>query len=191
MCNPPFFDTDEEVEANPHTVCTATEGELFTEGGEAAFLTQMVAESVVLQTQVRWYSSLLGKKATIKTVKQLWAECGITNTRVIELLQGKTTRWVVAWSFTDEGVAARTAQAAKRARISGRVTVQTKNALAVYNACMAALVRAKMKVDGDAARFQLRVAHEGTGVAFEVHMLQPRNGVLLVELKAKVHLSVP
>ena len=105
MCNPPFFDAEQEpeIDSNPNTVCTATENELFTEGGEEAFVMQMIAESAVLQKQVRWYSSLLGRKVTLKTVRQVWTELEIRNTRVIELLQGRTTRWVVAWSFTDEG----------------------------------------------------------------------------------------
>lgn len=137
---------------------------------------------------MRWYTSLLGRKATIKTVKQVWQELAITNTRVIELLQGKTTRWVVCWSHTDEGIAARAAQAAKKARTSGRATLQTNDAVAVFHACDEALRRAgEWKVRGEVSRFSLAATNvQNNALSFEITMLQPRSGVLQVELHAKV-----
>jgi 23S rRNA A1618 N6-methylase RlmF len=48
--------------------CAATANELVCEGGEAAFISQMVQDSVKLQTQVRWYTSMCGRKETLKQV---------------------------------------------------------------------------------------------------------------------------
>lgn len=81
-------------------------------------------------------------------------------------------------------MAALSAQAAKRARTSGRMTLQTKEAHRVLEACGAALKGAGWAVRVDAARFTVH-ASEGP-VAFELLMLQPRAGIVSVELRAKV-----
>ena len=40
-----------------------------TRGGEAAFVSAVVADSLVLRHSVTWYSSMLGKKSTLKVSK--------------------------------------------------------------------------------------------------------------------------
>ena len=63
MCNPPFFDLGETPQPNlsthKQTRCTATEGEQFVSGGEVGFVLRLVADSLILGEQVRWYSSLI------------------------------------------------------------------------------------------------------------------------------------
>ena len=58
----------------------------------------------------------------------------------------------------------------------------------VLGACSAALQKAKWAVKTDAARFIVHASD--SDVSFDVQMLQPRAGVVLVELKAKVRVSV-
>ena len=57
-------------------------------GGEAAFVRQMVLDSVALRGTVHWYTSMLGKKATLNAVKQLAWQLGATAVRMTELAQG-------------------------------------------------------------------------------------------------------
>jgi len=55
-----------KIAANDKTACTGDAVEMRTPGGEAAFVTAMVADSLVLRHSVTWYTSMLGKKNTLK-----------------------------------------------------------------------------------------------------------------------------
>ncbi|KAJ2475107.1 hypothetical protein EV174_005397, partial [Coemansia sp. RSA 2320] len=76
MCNPPFYEDNDERQrlkqmkhGMPSLSTTAKDGELFTQGGEEAFLTGMVDESVVLAKRIKWYTTMVGKKGTIALLK--------------------------------------------------------------------------------------------------------------------------
>jgi len=109
MCNPPFYSDREEVlrsaeakELGPNAVCTGADTEMITPGGEIAFVGRIVKESIVLKTQCRWYSSMLGKLSSLQVVVALLREEKVDNYAITEFVQGKTRRWAIAWSFTDE-----------------------------------------------------------------------------------------
>lgn len=60
MCNPPFYSSREEVERSttgkefsPSAVCTGADTEMITQGGESAFVRQMVTESLTYRTKCR------------------------------------------------------------------------------------------------------------------------------------------
>ncbi|KAF6250628.1 hypothetical protein COO60DRAFT_1705635 [Scenedesmus sp. NREL 46B-D3] len=99
MCNPPFFGSISEANQNPNTACGGTAEEMVVEGGELAFVRAMIADSRVLRGRVHWYSSMCGKKATLKVLRQDLHGAGVTALRTTELVQGKTSRWAIAWSF--------------------------------------------------------------------------------------------
>lgn len=54
MCNPPFFDTIEEAGLNPKTSCGGTPEEMVCHGGEKAFITRIIEDSVVLKQTFRY-----------------------------------------------------------------------------------------------------------------------------------------
>ena len=54
MCNPPFFETMEEAGLNPKTSCGGTPKEMVCPGGEKAFITRMIEDSVVLKQSIRY-----------------------------------------------------------------------------------------------------------------------------------------
>lgn len=58
MCNPPFFETIEEAGLNPKTSCGGTVQEMVCPGGERAFITRIIEDSVQLRQSFR-YASLL------------------------------------------------------------------------------------------------------------------------------------
>ncbi|RPA85063.1 hypothetical protein BJ508DRAFT_359155 [Ascobolus immersus RN42] len=111
MCNPPFFDsstpsapTDKVLPAK--AVCEATPSELSTPGGEVVFVTQMILESLRLRAssvKVRWFTTLLGHKASVEPLVNLLRENAVTNYAITRLTTGAnwkgTVRWVLAWSF--------------------------------------------------------------------------------------------
>ena len=56
MCNPPFFESIEESGLNPKTSCGGTHEEMVCPGGEKAFITRIIEDSVVLKQSFRYYS---------------------------------------------------------------------------------------------------------------------------------------
>ncbi|XP_060217992.1 uncharacterized protein LOC132645187 isoform X2 [Lycium barbarum] len=99
MCNPPFFETLEEAGLNPKTSCGGTMQEMVCPGGESAFITRIIEDSVQLKQSFRWYTSMVGRKTNLKVlISKLW-EVGATIVKTTEFVQGQTCRWGLAWSF--------------------------------------------------------------------------------------------
>ena len=105
VCNPPFFDRDagETAGGNPRTEYGGTEAELWCAGGEEAFVVGMIRESTLYRGRHVWFSSMCGKKKTLKDAKAELARLdeaveGVTY-RIHTLQQGSTTRWVIAWRW--------------------------------------------------------------------------------------------
>uniref|UniRef100_A0A914DWJ5 U6 small nuclear RNA (adenine-(43)-N(6))-methyltransferase n=1 Tax=Acrobeloides nanus TaxID=290746 RepID=A0A914DWJ5_9BILA len=121
MCNPPFFLLEESSKKfipdesgvlknlcgltvdstrnGPRSVTVAKEHELAIEGGEVAFVSKIIEESVALQKAVRIYTSMVGKKASMVQLKKKLSRLTNVNYTVSTLSQGRTQRWVLAWSF--------------------------------------------------------------------------------------------
>ena len=99
MCNPPFFADVSEAAQHParHTVVSASEAA--TAGGEEAFVGRMVEESLLLRRRVRLFSALCGKKATLRPLRLRLAAAGVPLVHERRLAQGRTHRWVLAWSW--------------------------------------------------------------------------------------------
>ncbi|KAI8970275.1 hypothetical protein BDF20DRAFT_916102 [Mycotypha africana] len=114
MCNPPFYSSQEEVDegltnkqSKPYAVCTGSENEMITQGGELSFIKTMIDESLHLKKRIRWYTSMIGLKSTIRPLIRYLTAKGISNHFVTSFTQGKTTRWGIAWSFyTDRPITA-------------------------------------------------------------------------------------
>ncbi|RAL08555.1 DUF890 domain protein [Aspergillus homomorphus CBS 101889] len=109
MCNPPFYTSRDEMVASaeakerpPFSACTGAEVEMVTTGGEVAFISRMIEESLQLRDRVRWYTSMCGKLSSISVLVERLIEHGNNNYAVTEFVQGnKTKRWALAWSWTD------------------------------------------------------------------------------------------
>jgi 23S rRNA (adenine1618-N6)-methyltransferase len=108
MCNPPFFDSKQEMmstfdkDNGPSAICTGAEVEMVTNGGEAAYVSRMVDESKALGEKVQWYTSQLGKAASLPIVidKLRALECSNWAVGVLNPHE-RTRRWVIGWSWGD------------------------------------------------------------------------------------------
>ncbi|XP_014292300.1 U6 small nuclear RNA (adenine-(43)-N(6))-methyltransferase [Halyomorpha halys] len=109
MCNPPFFADSEELSMEsksrspsrkpPNNAPSGVPSELITPGGESVFIARIIADSCILQERVRIYTVMVGKKSTLKPLKEMLREneaCSIATTM---FCQGRTTRWGLAWTF--------------------------------------------------------------------------------------------
>ncbi|KAL9243926.1 hypothetical protein vseg_017758 [Gypsophila vaccaria] len=99
MCNPPFFESMEEAGLNPKTSCGGTTEEMVCSGGERAFISRIIEDSVTLKQSFRWYTTMLGKKSNLKFLTSKLREVGVTIVKTTEFVQGQTCRWGLAWSF--------------------------------------------------------------------------------------------
>lgn len=99
MCNPPFFESMEEAGANPRTACGGTMEEMVCPGGEQAFIKRIINDSVHLKEQIRWYTTMVGRKVNLKVLTTNLRKVGVTIVQTTEFVQGRTSRWGLAWSF--------------------------------------------------------------------------------------------
>jgi len=106
MCNPPFYNSQDEIEAlrakkdtPPEGVCTGSEVEMVYPGGEAGFIEKMMRDSLLIGNRTRWFTSLCGKYTTLSPIIQLFKSLGGRNYAISELIQGRTRRWVIGWSW--------------------------------------------------------------------------------------------
>ncbi|WFD44228.1 hypothetical protein MPSI1_002894 [Malassezia psittaci] len=105
MCNPPFYASQEERQESTDkkqvakTWTAGSQHELYTPGGELAFILRLFEESQQWCEQIVWYSSMLGKLTSVYAFVDHLRGVKHSNYAVTELVQGRTKRWVVAWSF--------------------------------------------------------------------------------------------
>ena len=105
MCNPPFFDLDrsasERRRPNRASDFGGSDAETACPGGERAFTARVFEDSLLLRDRVHWYTTMCGKKETVKHLRRALAsrEARVAAVRTTVFRQGKTARWGVAWSF--------------------------------------------------------------------------------------------
>lgn len=84
VCNPPFFDDNDDRSV------AGTASETKTEGGEVAFVMRHIA---ILD--VTWYTTLLGRKSSVKTLVAALRRANEVRQTTFKV--GRTARWAVAW----------------------------------------------------------------------------------------------
>lgn len=109
ICNPPFYsswedmDNARKIKSMPASAAfTGSATEMICEGGDIGFATRILSESQVLRSRVKWYSCMLSRLSSTKTLVEKIKKAGISNFAVTNLKAGsKTARWAVAWSYED------------------------------------------------------------------------------------------
>ncbi len=56
----------------------------------------------MMQDDVAWFTTMVGKKATLRRARQALHAAGVPSVRTTEFVQGRTSRWGLAWSFAAE-----------------------------------------------------------------------------------------
>ncbi len=76
--------------------------ELSCPGGEAAFVSRMIAESAAFATQVRWFSTLVSKASNLPVLYRALDQAGIVQRETLAMAQGQKQSRVLAWTFQDQ-----------------------------------------------------------------------------------------
>ncbi len=73
---------------------------LFIIGGEVAFISRMIDESVALQDKIKIFSTLVGLKKNLgKLIRKLSELKPVKRWIVNQFCQGKSMRWCLSWTF--------------------------------------------------------------------------------------------
>lgn len=119
MCNPPFHASLDEAQrgsqrkwralgkADPKRKLPVLNfggqaAELWCEGGEVRFVTQLIAESAQVAHQVLWFSSLVSKASNLPAIESALKKAGALHSHVVEMSQGQKQSRFVAWTFQDQ-----------------------------------------------------------------------------------------
>lgn len=117
ICNPPFHSSEEEATKssirkvnnleetrtkNPVLNFGGQNAELWCEGGELAFITQMIFESAKYPLQVLWFTTLVSKNSHLSSVYKTLNKVNVATIKTIDMAQGQKTSRIVAWTFLTE-----------------------------------------------------------------------------------------
>lgn len=117
ICNPPFHNSSEEAAKSAlRKVNTLTNtknekallnfggqnAELWCNGGEIGFITQMIYESAKYPQNCFWFTTLVSKKDNLRSIYKTLNKVGATEIKTIDMAQGQKTSRFVAWTFLSE-----------------------------------------------------------------------------------------
>jgi 23S rRNA (adenine1618-N6)-methyltransferase len=124
ICNPPFHASAQAAEAGslrkwknlgkartaetkPKLNFGGQAVELWCEGGEAGFVSRMIAESAQYKKQVRWFTSLVSKEDHLPEIYGALRKVGVQKVETIDMAQGQKKSRIVAWTFLKDAAKAR------------------------------------------------------------------------------------
>jgi 23S rRNA (adenine1618-N6)-methyltransferase len=114
ICNPPFHSSAEEAKSGTlrklsnlykKKASKATlnfggqNNELWCEGGEKKFISDMVYQSKQFSKSCLWFTTLVSKQSNLNSIYLAIKKVDVVNVRTIEMGQGNKVSRFVAWSF--------------------------------------------------------------------------------------------
>lgn len=120
ICNPPFHSSATEATKSslrkvnnlepsakekiiiPVLNFGGQNAELWCEGGELGFITQMIFESAKYPLQCFWFTTLVSKKENLSSLYKTLNKVSAVEVKTIDMAQGQKTSRIVAWTFLSE-----------------------------------------------------------------------------------------
>lgn len=114
LCNPPFHTSKEDAQKGtrrkiknlsgknvktPKLNFAGIDHELIFEGGEYAFINNMIRESEKFSKNCFWFSTLVSKQSNLKRIYKVLAEMDTTEIKEIAMGTGNKSSRIIAWSF--------------------------------------------------------------------------------------------
>lgn len=114
ICNPPFHSSSQEalngtirknvnLGISKNTLNFGGQNtELWCDGGELGFITQMIYESAKYSMQCLWFTTLVSKQSNLKSIYKTLGKVNVASIKTIEVSQGQKISRIVAWTFLTE-----------------------------------------------------------------------------------------
>jgi len=110
VCNPPFYKSEQEAKGanarksrnlgnNAVRNFSGNNNELWYPGGEKAFLHNYLYQSSLYKDISVWFTSLVSKKETIKSLQKSGEKLKVKTMKIIPMHQGNKVTRIVAWQF--------------------------------------------------------------------------------------------
>lgn len=114
ICNPPFHNSQDDATKSsirkinnlentrttkPILNFGGQNAELWCEGGELGFITQMIFESAKYPMQCLWFTTLVSKKENLASLYKTINKVNVVEVKTIEMAQGQKTSRILAWTF--------------------------------------------------------------------------------------------
>ncbi len=117
ICNPPFHASQDEANRStlrkinnldvskkekattPVLNFGGHNAELWCEGGELGFITQMIYESAKYPMQCLWFTTLVSKKDNLVSIYRVLNKVNAVAIETIDMSQGQKNSRIVAWTF--------------------------------------------------------------------------------------------
>ena len=110
VCNPPFYKSEQEAKGanarksrnlgnNAVRNFSGNNNELWYPGGEKPFLHNYLYQSSLYKDISVWFTSLVSKKETIKSLQKSGEKLKVKTMKIIPMHQGNKVTRIVAWQF--------------------------------------------------------------------------------------------
>ena len=114
ICNPPFHNSQAEATKSSirkinnleNTKTTqpvlnfgGQNAELWCDGGELGFITQMIYESVKYPKQCFWFTTLVSKRENLSSIYKTLQKVSPVEVKTFDMAQGQKISRIVAWTF--------------------------------------------------------------------------------------------
>ena len=114
ICNPPFHKSlKDAMDGNKRKIQNLTKqkitkntlnfggknNELWCKGGEIAFITNMIKESLEFKNNVLWFTTLVSKKENLSLIYKKLEDIKVSEIKTIDMSQGQKITRIIAWSF--------------------------------------------------------------------------------------------
>jgi 23S rRNA (adenine1618-N6)-methyltransferase len=116
ICNPPFHASAAEAKTGalrklsnlkrkkmtkPVLNFGGQSNELWREGGEEGFVSDLIRESKLFGNSVFWFTTLISKSSNLKVALEAIKNVGAAEVKIIPMSQGNKASRILAWTFLD------------------------------------------------------------------------------------------
>ena len=122
ICNPPFHNSPDDVlavsqrkwnklgkpgaakgSAQPRLNFGGGGTELWCQGGERAFLKNMIEQSATIPKRVMWFTSLVSKADNLVHLEAALKKAKVTESKILPIAHGQKQSRILAWTFLSNG----------------------------------------------------------------------------------------
>jgi len=117
LCNPPFHKSQKDAASGTQRKNKnlakrdknllnfgGMANELWYPGGEIAFITKMIRQSLKHAKNCLWFSTLVSKKENLPVIYKVLKQCKTFDVQTIEMKQGQKVSRIVIWTFLNKNM---------------------------------------------------------------------------------------